>query len=330
MGMTVGVTPVAHAGGAEDDPAGGSVPEDVSVDRLAGGDRYETAAAVASEFGQADRVYLASGQEYFDALSGSPAAILDGAPVLLTTPGQVPQATQNALEELAPQEVVVVGGAEAIADDVLEQVEELTGAEVNRVSGENRYGTAMALATARFEAKYVSHVFIASGEDYADALSGGTRAGAEGSPILLTQADNLPAETAYALDELDPALVTVLGGEEAVSEEVLTEVGEHTEEVRRVAGEDRYETSALLAETTAPGERAMVASGEDFPDALSGSALAGHLGLDVPLLLTQPDNLPEVTGTALQERESATIDVLGGELTITDGVVQQLEELLAE
>lgn len=324
--MTVGVPSMVHAGGAAE-----AVPdEEVTVDRLAGGDRYETAAAVASQFGTAERVYLASGQEYYDALSGSPAAILDGAPVLLTTPGQVPQATQNALTELEPQEVVVVGGREAIADDVLEQVEELTGAEVNRVSGENRYGTAMSLATARFEAKYVTNVFIASGEDYADALSGGTRAGAHGSPILLTQADNLPAETAYALEELDPAMVTVLGGEEAVSQEVLAEIGQHTEEVQRVAGQDRYETAALLAETTAPGERAMVASGEDFPDALAGSALAGHLGLDVPLVLTQPDNLPEVTGAVLADRESATIDVLGGELTVAEDVVLQLEELLGD
>lgn len=321
---------MAHAGGADNDAAEGAAPDEVVVDRLAGTDRYETAAAVASKFGQADRVYLASGQEYFDALSGSPAAILDGAPVLLTTPGQVPQATQNALEELGPKEVVVVGGPEAIADDVLTQVEEQTGAEVDRVSGENRYGTAMFLATERFEAKYVSHVFIASGEDYADALSGGPRAGAEGSPILLTQDDNLPAETAYALEELDPDLVTVLGGEEAVSEEVLAEIGEQTDEVRRVAGEDRYETSALLAEQTAPGEAAMVASGEDFPDALAGTALAGHLGVDVPLLLTQPDNLPEATGSVLSDREPATVDLLGGELTISDSVGKEIEELLAE
>lgn len=321
---------MAHAGGADNDAAEGAAPDEVVVDRLAGTDRYETAAAVASKFGQADRVYLASGQEYFDALSGSPAAILDGAPVLLTTPGQVPQATQNALEELGPKEVVVVGGPEAIADDVLTQVEEQTGAEVDRVSGENRYGTAMFLATERFEAKYVSHVFIASGEDYADALSGGPRAGAEGSPILLTQDDNLPAETAYALEELDPDLVTVLGGEEAVSEEVLAEIGEQTDEVRRVAGEDRYETSALLAEQTAPGEAAMVASGEDFPDALAGTALAGHLGVDVPLLLTQPDNLPEATGSVLSDREPATVDLLGGELTINDSVGKEIEELLAE
>lgn len=124
--------------------------------------------------------------------------------------------------------------------------------------------------------------------------------------------------------------MTVLGGEEAVSEEVLAEIGEQTDEVRRVAGEDRYETSALLAEQTAPGEAAMVASGEDFPDALAGTALAGHLGVDVPLLLTQPDNLPEATGSVLSDREPATVDLLGGELTINDSVGKEIEELLAE
>lgn len=316
--------------GAEDDAAEEVAPDEVVVDRLAGTDRYETAANVASEFGQVDRVYLASGLEGYDALSGAPAAILDGAPVLLTTPGQVPQATQNALEELQPQEVVVVGGPEAIADDVLDQVEERTGAEVTRVSGENRYGTALFLATERFEAKFVTNVYIASGEDYADALSGGPRAGAHGSPILLTQRDNLPAETRHALEELDPALVTVLGGEQAVSEDVLAEIGGYTEDVQRIAGEDRYETSALLAETTAPGEGAMVASGEDFPDALAGGALAGHLGLDVPLLLTQPDNLPDATASILGDRGPATVHILGGELTINDAVVEEIEDVLAE
>ncbi|USQ81178.1 cell wall-binding repeat-containing protein [Ornithinimicrobium faecis] len=315
---------------AEKDAAGEASPDEVSVHRIQGEDRYATAANMAENFGDPDRVYLASGEEYFDALSGSPAAILDGAPVLLTKSDHLPQHTESALRALEPKEVVVVGGTEAIADDVLTQVEEQTGADVTRVSGENRYGTAMFLATERFEAKFVTHVYVASGEDYADALSGGTSAGAEGSPILLTQHGNLPAETSQALDELDPALVTVLGGEEAVSDEVLAEIGGHTDEVRRVAGKDRYETSALLAETTAPGETALVASGEDFPDALAGTALAGHLGLDVPLLLTQPDNLPEVTGSVLSDREPEIVELLGGELTINDSVGQEIEELLAE
>lgn len=318
FGVTLGVPPLAQASGSDTDTTEGAEPQEVTINRLAGGDRYATAAQGAMSLGQADRVYLASGVDFPDALAGSPAAIVDSAPLVLTKADQLPQATREALDVLAPQEVVVVGGETAISDDVLAQVEEITSTKVTRVYGQNRFGTAMSLALERFEAKYVDNVYVVSGEDYPDALSSGPAAGLAGSPILLTQQGHVPAETLNALQELDPALITVVGGELAVSEDVVNTLGDYTDDVQRIAGEDRYQTSALVADRVSPADDSYVASGEDYPDALAGAALAGN---DLSaLLLTRPEDLPQDTAQSLTERAPSTVTLFGGELAITDSV----------
>lgn len=303
-------------------------PEPVVVDRIAGTDRYDTAARAAARFGEVDRVYLASGLDFPDALAGTAPAVLEGAPVLLTKPGQLPLATREALVAAEPSEVFVLGGTGAVSEEVLALVEDLTGADVRRLSGGNRYATAATIALDRFEPDFVSPVYIASGEDFADALTGGPLAGLGGNPILLSRQDHLPGDTIGALEELDPALIIVLGGTGAVSEEVLTALEPYADEVKRLSGSDRYETAALVADRMPPADSTFVASGEDFPDALAGGALAGYER--TALLLTKPEDLPVVTGAALVWREPETVHLVGGQGAIAESVRLEIEELFAE
>src|SRR5690606_38875991 len=96
--------------------AGGPV-----VERWAGNDRYATAAAVADgAFDDAvDRVFLATGVDFADALAAGPAT-RGTAPILLTSPESLPPATASGLQRLSPREVVILGGDAAVSDDVAE------------------------------------------------------------------------------------------------------------------------------------------------------------------------------------------------------------------
>lgn len=301
------------------------LPEPVQIDRIAGDHRYATAAQAARQFGDVDTVYLASGQEFPDALTGTAPAVRDGAPVLLTKAGQLPVDTAEALAELTPTHVYALGGEQAISDAVLARVASLTSAEVTRVSGEHRYGTAAELALERFSAEDVDTVYVASGLEFADSLTAGPLAGLEDDPIVLTKPGDVPVATTQALQALAPERVVVLGGEVAISDSVYTELAGHADTIERLAGEDRYETATLVADRIVPVGSEFVASGQAFPDALSGGALAGlHQS---PVLLTKAENLPEVTGAELVAREPASVTLFGGELRIPEVVRTAIEEL---
>jgi putative cell wall-binding protein/Tol biopolymer transport system component len=93
--------------------------------RISGQDRYETASTVAeTAFGTltAGPVYIASGDTFPDALTGSAAAIAAGAPVLLVRQNEIPLPIGEALFQLEPSAVYVLGGPETISDTVLELV----------------------------------------------------------------------------------------------------------------------------------------------------------------------------------------------------------------
>ncbi|MFK5690926.1 S8 family serine peptidase [Ornithinimicrobium sp. LYQ92] len=300
-------------------------PAPVEVDRIAGKNRYATAAATALEFGDVDTVYLASGQQFPDALSGVAPAVRDGAPVLLTRAGQLPGPTATALAELSPTTVVVLGGTQAISDTVLDQVDSLTGAQVSRVSGKDRYGTAAELAHELFVADDVDTVYVASGREFADSLSAGPLAGQGADPILLTRPDGLPTATVQALTALAPERIVLLGGDVAIDDSVFDELKSYAGTVERLAGKDRYKTAGAVAEQLTPTGREFVASGQEYADALSGGALAGLHGS--PMLLTRAENLPTVTGLALTERDPSQVTLLGGELRIPEEVRRAIEEL---
>jgi putative cell wall-binding protein len=88
------------------------------VTRLAGSDRYATAAAVAAAFGSPRSAYVASGLSFPDALAGAALAATRGAPVLLATSGSVPAATRNALHGMNPAQIVALGGTGPLSDTV--------------------------------------------------------------------------------------------------------------------------------------------------------------------------------------------------------------------
>lgn len=162
-----------------------------TTERLSGSDRFGTAADVLQLVPESATAFVASGLSFPDALAASAPATRDGVPILLTAPGELPDATRAALRNEhwgdAAQPfgtVFVVGGPAVVTDEVLAEIEQATGGNVIRVAGPDRYATAARVAGRFYDG--VSRVAIASGERFPDALPGGRHAGAKGVPLLLS------------------------------------------------------------------------------------------------------------------------------------------------
>ena len=179
----------------------------VSVQRIGGTDRWDTAARIAAETKTSlaaagrvpDGVYVATGRDFPDALAASPASFVSGRPILLTDPSDLPTATADAIEALDVDNAWVIGGSRAVGTTATAEIQAL-GPTVQRIEGTDRYDTSLRLA-AHAEALGLTwrNLGIATGLSYADALAGGVAQGATGSLLVLTPGNRLDAGVAAAI-----------------------------------------------------------------------------------------------------------------------------------
>jgi putative cell wall-binding protein len=302
-------------------PTAGAV-DDVSGDRIAGINRYATAAAVAgqTDFDGATTAILATGETFPDALAASGLAGANGpAPIILTESETYSDEAQEALTNLTSiTDVIIVGGTAAVSQDVQDAVE-ADGFTVTRVAGTDRYETAAEIAGEIGTAGDIdglASALIATGTGFADALAGGPVSYAGGLPILLVEPTSIPAATSAAIADLGIEQAIILGGTAAVSDEVAAELDAATGNPSvRVADVNRFGTAAAVGEFAiaelgwAPTE-VLLASGLNFPDALSGGPLGGERM--APVILTA--SLPEESEAFLDAHSNTIEDItaLGG------------------
>lgn len=299
--------------------------------RIAGDNRYLTAIEVSKEVyakgDTSDNVIIASGEEdhWADALAGSALAGKLEAPILLAKKDMIHAETLAEIARLKAKTVYILGGEEAIgpavATTLLSKV-----TSVKRIAGANRYETAALIAAEIITG--ATGYFLATGEDYADALAIGPVAYA-GTPVLLTKKDSLPEATAKALK--DASSVTILGGTAAVSKAVEREVNALIGgEADRVYGANRFETALAIAEYfTETFEETfyeiVIAQGKNFPDALVGGYFAGKK--NVPILLVGKDVEDEVAAF-ITAGEFKTAYILGGPQAVSEAVEAEVETAL--
>jgi putative cell wall-binding protein/uncharacterized protein YkwD len=295
--------------------------------RISGADRYATAAALsAASFDHGvPIVFVATGANFPDALAAGPAASHVGGPVLLVREDEIPDATAAELSRLSPGHVVVLGSSAVISSATVKAIADLTGAEVHRVFGADRYATA-ALVSEEYFAPDPSVVYVATGANFPDALAGGAAAGLAHGPILLVRSNHVPDATAAELRRLSPGHVVVLGSSAVISSATVKAIAGLTgAEVHRVYGADRYATAVNLSRSNfaanAPS-KVYVATGANFPDGLAGSPVAGSL--PGPLLLVPTSSLPSAVAAELRRLAPETVVVLGGTGAISNSVVQAI------
>jgi putative cell wall-binding protein len=329
-------------------PAAGADAAQPELRRLAGADRFGTAAAVAAaEFdASTSDVIIAAGYRFPDSLAaGGLAGRLDAPILLVNEVRDVPtEATLAALEALQPDRLHIAGGPAAVSSALETALARAGTWSVSRFDGRDRYDTAARMA-GRFPAQDVDTVIVATGGVAADSLAVGPLAYHAGYPILLTKVDALPDSTAALLGELEPSTVLVLGGERAVSAGVQRAIEQRTgATVVRLAGATRFETAVSIADhaaahfpefagraavgvATGYGPPGVGAGGGHVPaDALTG---APHGGLRHAPLLPINDVRGEVPdaicGFLTAHRDSiADVTVFGGTQAVSPAVADRL------
>ena len=201
---------------------------------------------------------------------------------------------------------------------------------VTRVSGTNRYLTALAASKRGFPVG-ASAVVVATGENWPDALGGSALAGAAHGPLLLTRKDHLPAEVAAEVKRLGAVKAYVLGSTASVSaaaEDVLvTLLGRAN--VVRLGGSDRYATARLVADETIRLydftyiQLAFVATGSNYPDATAAAPFAAWRGIPIVLANVR-------TGAVSLPPEVRTVFVLGSNAAVPDSIYESLERRLGD
>ena len=298
--------------------SGESVAESEVV-RLFGQGRYDTAYAVADALKEVlgvekfEAVVVATGKNFADALAGSYLAVEKNAPILLTNGNDDNVAQLHAYIAANVAEggkVYILGGDGAVPTTV----DAIEGYEVERLFGDSRYDTNLAILEEAGVAG--DSVIVATGKNFADSLS----ASAAKLPILLVKPDGTLND---AQKDILAGMknIYIVGGDGAVSAAYEAELKEFGE-VTRVFGESRYDTSVEVAKTFCKDvDFAVVASGKNFPDGLCGGPLAA--ALNAPLVLTKDGGVSAAAGY-VADNGIASGYVLGGDGALTDEAVVEV------
>ena len=303
----------------ENEPVNPPVVEEDEVVRLFGDSRYDTGYAVADALKEAlgvekfEAVVVATGKNFADALAGSYLAVAKNAPILLTNGNDdnVAKLHEYIAANVAEGGKVYILGGEAAVPAAVEAVE---GYEVERLFGDSRYDTNLAiLAEAGVNG---DSIIVATGKNFADSLS----ASAAKLPILLVKPDGTLND---AQKDILAGMknIYIVGGDGAVSADYEAEL-EAFGTVTRVFGESRYDTSVEVAKTFCKDvDFAVVASGKNFPDGLCGGPLAA--ALNAPLVLTKDGGASAAAGY-VAENGIASGYVLGGDGALANETVVEV------
>ena len=187
-----------------------------------------------------------------------------------------------------------------------------------RVAGSDRIQTSVEVSKKYYNK--ADTVIVANYEQFADSLSASALSKQLKAPILLVKKDQLDSVITQEIKRLGAKNVIVIGGEKSV-DKIKDSLSQYN--VRTIAGANRYETSAKIAQEVIKltgTKKAVIASGEVFADALTVAPLANKNNM--PILLVQPNNIPKATQEVLKQMDEVL--VVGGELTISKEVENKL------
>ncbi|EHL08831.1 VanW-like protein [Desulfitobacterium hafniense DP7] len=198
------------------------------VVRIAGEDRYDTSYQIAAALKEStySTIVISSGEQYADALSISSFAANQGWPILLSPPAELSPELKEFLQEKRPDKIYITGGTGAISDHILSEIHQLLPqVHVERLTGLSRYDTNVVIA--KTFAPNPPVLYLTTGHNFADALSGSVVAAQKGAPIVFIDPSTptLPEAAAQYLETLSlheiKTDLVAFGGEGAVPGAIL-------------------------------------------------------------------------------------------------------------
>lgn len=300
------------------------------VYRLAGPGRFETNVSITQwvfSNGSTPVVYVANGRNYPDALTAGPAATVQGGALLLVESDGIPAVIAEELERLEPDRIVVVGGEASVDADVFAQLSAYAP-QLDRIGGADRYETSRLVVADAFAAAGSEMAFIATGQNFPDALAAGPAAGLNDAPVILVDGNGttLDPETGQLLEELGVASAYIAGGTSTVSQSIENAIRttmngylDNPAFVKRFPGTDRFDTADRInQEFFAHPDFALLANAYNFPDALAVGPVAG--ALKSPLYLSIQACIPMPVLDDIFDLDPPGVILLGGEAALSSRI----------
>ncbi|MDR3585055.1 MAG: N-acetylmuramoyl-L-alanine amidase [Desulfosporosinus sp.] len=185
-------------------------------ERIGGSNRYETSTLIALRI-KSDSVIIANGDDFPDALASASFAGIRQIPIILIT-NTLPDSVVNYLDTQKPAHVIVVGGEAVVPTNLFSE----KGISIEtRLGGVDRYDTSAKIYDYSKDSYTSPDIFIASGEDFPDAMVGTVVAAKNKSPLLITRPQSIPTPVYSILvtrgDPSSGSVVYILGGTAVVS-----------------------------------------------------------------------------------------------------------------
>jgi putative cell wall-binding protein len=286
-------------------------------------------------------VVLTAGDRFDATLSGDANTDFDlyiygptGAPVAWSNDSAYPE--RAVLDATAPGTYYVeVRAFSGAGEYTLQYATSLTPAwtATDRLAGDDRYKTAVKLSQSCYADNACGTVVMATGEDFPDALSASGLAGAYCSPILLTRKSGVSSEVLAELSRLGARKVVLIGGTPTLPAAIADSLTKAGYSVSRVAGVNRYATSAAVAteiarlKGSAFAKKAFVARGDLFADALALSPFAYSQGY--PVLLTRTDKLAPECSNVITSLGISEVYIAGSTSAVSASVMSSLNAIPA-
>ncbi|WP_226643175.1 cell wall-binding repeat-containing protein [Mesobacillus subterraneus] len=187
----------------------------VTVERVGGVNRFETAKLIANKLDATDTAIITYGYNFPDALAIAPYAAKNGYPILLVQKDSIPAATKEYLKNI--KKTFIIGGTGIISADVESQLPDPT-----RISGKDRFQTnAKIIQNLQMD---TFNAYVSTGYNFADALTGSVLAAKENAALLLVNPTALPQPIHYVLNEKKFSETIPLGGKAVVSDQVIQQM----------------------------------------------------------------------------------------------------------
>ncbi|KPI47744.1 cell wall-binding protein [Clostridioides difficile] len=299
------------------------------VKLIAGDDRYATAVAIAKQTKYTDNVVIVNSNKLVDGLAATPLAQSKKAPILLASDNEIPKVTLDYIKDIIKKspsaKIYIVGGESAVSNTAKKQLESVTK-NVERLAGDDRHTTSVAVAKAMGSFK---DAFVVGAKGEADAMSIAAKAAELKAPIIVNGWNELSAE---AIKLMDGKEIGIVGGSNNVSSQIENQLIDIDKDrkVQRVEGETRHDTNAKVIETYYSKLDKLYIAKDGYGnnsmlvDALAAGPLAAGKG---PILLAKND-ITDSQKSALDKKLNlgAEVTQIGNGVELT--VMQKIAKIL--
>lgn len=194
-----------------------------------------------------------------------------------------------------------------------------------RIAGRNRQLTAVEVSKTLFEK--ADTVMLTSSDKMVDALASSPYVVGKNAPTLLVEKDSIMDEVIQEIKRLNPSQIIIAGGKTVVSEKVEDQIKQLGIKPQRIAGTDRFETAVKLGEqiraNSTNKKEIILVNGFNNIDALTAGSLASKL--NIPILLTQSDQLNEITEKAIKDWGIEKVTIIGGKTQVSEAIEEKLQ-----